>query len=96
MSLPQKEVALHSVTELKIADIWMEVLGLQNELLDVDTNFLDLGGDSLSALLCVSRFRNKFGPDLDTDLSDFFDQNSTIRNLAKSIDQSNSTELIDA
>jgi acyl carrier protein len=77
----------------KIASIWTEVLRKGGAPIDVGTSFLDLGGDSLSAVLCMSRLRNTFGPELDVDLSDFFDERSTVHNFAVSIQNTNSTEI---
>jgi acyl carrier protein len=79
--------------EIKVARVWMEVLKIDHDIPKITLSFLDLGGDSVSAALCVSRLRSVFGPDLDTDLSDFFDPKSTIEAFAKGIEQSNSTEI---
>ena len=84
---------IYSTTELKVAHVWMAVLDLEDEFPSITRSFADLGGDSVAALLCISRLRNVFGPDLDVDISDFFQDESTIKNFARSIEQCNSTEL---
>lgn len=73
--------------------MWKAVLRLGETLPSITTSFVDLGGDSLAATLCMSRLRNIFGPDLDIDLSDFFDDKATVKNFAEGIDSCNSTQL---
>jgi len=81
-----------SLTEQKIIEVWVNVLGLPDRQISVTASFLELGGDSVAAALCRSRLRNTFGPELDADLSDFFDEASTIQNFANGIHLYNSTE----
>jgi|HubBroStandDraft_6_1064221.scaffolds.fasta_scaffold2645383_1 hypothetical protein len=83
----------YSPTEIKVGDVWRGVLDLEGDFPPKTSSFLDLGGDSISAILCVSRLRNTFGPDLDIDLSDFFHDHSTIQNFATGIDSFHSTDL---
>jgi acyl carrier protein len=45
-------------TELALAEIWAEVLGL--EQVGVHDNFFELGGDSVSSIRVVSRIRQAF------------------------------------
>jgi acyl carrier protein len=46
-------------TERAIADIWVEVLGV--EAVGVEDNFFELGGDSIRSMLITSRSRAAFG-----------------------------------
>ena len=45
--------------EKLLADIWLEVLGLEDEPPSRDANFIDLGGDSLAAMQVVARLYRK-------------------------------------
>jgi acyl carrier protein len=49
-------------TELVIAGIWRELLGLEN--LGIYDNFFELGGDSLLAVQVCSRLRSALGKGL--------------------------------
>ena len=50
--------------ERKLAVIWSDVLKLQEGALTVDSRFLDVGGDSVSAVLISSRVRGAFSVEL--------------------------------
>ena|SRR5258708_1547099 len=67
---------------IKLVEIWTDVLQVEDRI-SIHANFLDLGGDSLSAMLCISRIRREFAVDLD--LMDFFLVECTIAELAKSL-----------
>jgi acyl carrier protein len=69
-------------TELKLLEIWQAVL--EPPSIGLDDDFLELGGDSISAVMCISRIRKLFGYDLEID--DFFLDGATIRRFARSID----------
>jgi acyl carrier protein len=71
-----------SVTE-RLKEIWLRVLDLQD--LSIHESFLDLGGDSLSAMLCISRMRDTFG--VEFGLEDFFIGNPTIFQFAATIER---------
>jgi amino acid adenylation domain-containing protein len=49
----------HDPVEQMLAEVWTEVLGL--ETVSVYDNFLDLGGDSLSAVQVVTRLQGRLG-----------------------------------
>ncbi|HET9227094.1 MAG TPA: condensation domain-containing protein, partial [Thermoanaerobaculia bacterium] len=51
-----------TATEIRMADLWQEVLGIEEVRLE--NNFFDLGGHSLLATQLVSRVRAAFGIDL--------------------------------
>jgi acyl-CoA synthetase (AMP-forming)/AMP-acid ligase II/acyl carrier protein len=55
--------------EAALVEIWCEVLRV--ERVGVDDPFLDLGGDSMLAMLLLTRVRARFGVDLS--IADFFD-----------------------
>ena len=80
--------ASYSVTERQLLDIWREVLDCDNCSLDQD--FMDLGGDSLAAVMCISRVRRLF--DCEFTIEDLFSGSATIRLLAAQIDQGNDAE----
>ena len=77
------EAAGFSVTETKLIAIWCDVL--RKELIQADDDFVDIGGDSLSAMLCIYRVQAEFGIDLD--LEDFFFEPATVRGLAAIVDR---------
>lgn len=66
----------------KLLAIWQDVLA--NNTCKADDDFLDAGGDSLAAMLCIARIHSEFGVELD--LEDFFIEPATPRNLGKLID----------
>jgi acyl carrier protein len=72
-----------SDTEQKLTEIWQDVLELST--VNVDQEFLDLGGDSLTAMMCISRTRKLFGVELS--IEDFFMEHSTIAVFAQTIDE---------
>ncbi|WP_108395461.1 type I polyketide synthase [Devosia submarina] len=55
-------VAPRSATELRIAEFWRELLGVDH--IGVDDNFFDLGGHSLVAVRLFRSIRKEFGIDL--------------------------------
>jgi NAD(P)-dependent dehydrogenase (short-subunit alcohol dehydrogenase family)/aryl carrier-like protein len=71
-----------SEAEQVLADLWQKLLGFQ--VVGVDDNFFDLGGDSLLLLQLQAKIRQKFGVDLA--LAEMF-QNPTISSLAVRITQ---------
>ena len=62
-------------TELVIAGIWRELLGL--EKLGIHDNFFELGGDSLLAVQVCSRLRSALGKGMP--LQTFFDSPTVAR-----------------
>ncbi|NEQ88115.1 MAG: hypothetical protein F6K26_51665, partial [Moorea sp. SIO2I5] len=55
-------VAPETETQKVLAEIWVEVLGI--EQIGIHDNFFDLGGHSLMATQVVSRVRQTFGMEL--------------------------------
>jgi len=70
-----------SYTEDVVRLIWQEAL--HSPITDTKQSFLDCGGDSLSAMLCISRLRARFGVELT--IEDFLMDDSTIENLTISV-----------
>jgi len=62
-------IAPRNPVEERIVEIWQEVLGIRQ--ISVHHRFLDLGGDSLSAMRLVSLIRDRH--DIELSLIDFFD-----------------------
>lgn len=71
----------HADIERQVIEIWKEVLKCSDP--SVERQFLDLGGDSLDAMLCISRIRATFGVRLFVE--DFFMDESSISEFAKFI-----------
>jgi len=72
-------------TEIALAKIWCEVLGLRG--ISADEEFLDLGGDSILATLAISRIRDELGFELP--IVKFFELKN-IGNIARFLDDANS------
>jgi amino acid adenylation domain-containing protein/non-ribosomal peptide synthase protein (TIGR01720 family) len=91
-SRPQLEtphVAPRNPVEQKLADIWAEVLGV--EQVGIDDNFFALGGDSIRSVQVLSRAQQR---GVSFSLQDIF-QHQTIRRLAQEITPTeDSTEVI--
>jgi acyl carrier protein len=51
--------------------------------------FLDLGGDSLSAMLCIARVRSLYG--VEVSLEDFFMDDATVSGLARVVEENRSS-----
>ena len=73
-AMAEKYVAPSSEIEIKIADVWAQVLGL--EKVGVKDNFFDLGGSSLKAVSVVSKLQKY----LDISVADIFSY-STISDI---------------
>ena len=71
-------------TETELIAIWREVLGLGS--FGSSDSFLELGGDSLAAMLCISRIRSTF--DVEFELTDFFLDDATVSGFAANIERS--------
>jgi amino acid adenylation domain-containing protein len=66
-------------SEKKLAVIWAQVLTVPEEEIGIDTNFFDLGGNSLAAIVTVSKIHKAF--DVKMQLTDIFEL-QTIREIA--------------
>jgi len=67
----------------RVLAIWQDVLA--NNTCNADDDFLDAGGDSLAAMLCIARIHSEFGVELE--LEDFFIEPATSRKLGSVIDR---------
>lgn len=83
-SRPTAETA----TERVLIELWSQILGVY-EISALD-NFVELGGDSISATLLVNRVRETFGVELP--FSRVFDDNATASDLANVIDKAVTAE----
>ncbi len=73
-------------TEIKLAAIWSDILGVQN--IGINDNFIGLGGHSLLVISIIAEVHKVF--DVDLQLNDVFD-NPTIKELARIIKASQVT-----
>ena len=76
-------VAPRTPTEEKLAQIWAELLGLQQ--VGIHHNFFDLGGHSLLATQLISRVRAVF--QVEVPLSVLFTTRPTVVEFARAIEQ---------
>jgi amino acid adenylation domain-containing protein len=74
-------VAPENEIEIKLVDIWEEVL--QKQKIGVNDNFFDLGGQSINATLIISKTQREFN--IRIEISEFFDK-LTIASLAEYIE----------
>jgi acyl transferase domain-containing protein/acyl carrier protein len=82
-SLGTPYVPPESATELAIAGLWREAIGVDQ--VSVDDDFLELGGDSLVAVQLAGRIAQRFQTDVS--VAQLFDH-PTVRTLAASIEES--------
>jgi amino acid adenylation domain-containing protein/non-ribosomal peptide synthase protein (TIGR01720 family) len=76
-------VAPSTPTEEKLAEIWSEVLGLDQANISANDNFFELGGHSLKAIQVMARINQAFATQVS--IQNIFAEN-TIANLAERID----------
>jgi len=69
--------------EVSLVSVWSDALRIEPDQIQTDLPFVSLGGDSLSAMLCISRVRALFSIDLD--IVDFFEDESSIQDFANRI-----------
>ena len=70
-----------NATQAKLLAIWRDVL--ENPDCTLETSFLDAGGDSMTAMICISRIQKEFGRNLS--LEDFFMDDSTVIKIAPTV-----------
>ncbi|HXA77157.1 MAG TPA: phosphopantetheine-binding protein [Candidatus Acidoferrales bacterium] len=75
-------VAPRTPTEKSVAEIWSAALGIRE--IGIDDNFVELGGDSLSATLFLNRVSHDFQVDLPFEM--LFAETMTLAKLAGVID----------
>jgi amino acid adenylation domain-containing protein len=81
----EEYVAPDDEIELRLADIWSDVLGLNREIIGKYANFFDLNGHSLNAAQLMARIHKLF--DVRVNLKEIF-ENPTIHRQASLIKQS--------
>ena len=79
---PASAAASGTDTEQALARIWATVLN--REAVGIHDDFLDLDGDSLSAMRCIYRIRAAFG--VEVRLEAFFDQPADVAAIAAHVD----------
>ena len=95
LPIPIKEVALDSYeeprgeVEEKLSEIWMDVLNISK--VGRNNNFFELGGQSLKAIILVSKIQKEFG--IEISLNDMF-KCSTIAENAELINNQKTKDLI--
>lgn len=80
--LDKEFIAPSTPTEKTLAEIWSQVLGIEN--IGIYDNFFDLGGHSLSAVQVTVKVHQAFNVNLS--LQTFF-QSATLEKLARAIDE---------
>ncbi|MCP5049925.1 MAG: amino acid adenylation domain-containing protein, partial [bacterium] len=71
-----------SAVEIQMAQLWSDVLGIDESIIGIDSNFFELGGHSLKATILVSRVHKSLNVKLP--LTEVF-RTPTIRGLAQYI-----------
>ncbi|HEY9799816.1 MAG TPA: SDR family NAD(P)-dependent oxidoreductase, partial [Leptolyngbyaceae cyanobacterium] len=82
-NLKNPYIAPRSDIEKTIAEVWQQIMGL--EQVGIDDNFFDLGGHSLLATQIISQLRKTFS--IEIPLNSLFSDSSTIINLAEKVEQ---------
>jgi acyl carrier protein len=82
MDNPQSISTSNSPTVKLLADIWAAVLNRED--VGIYDDFFDIGGDSLSAMMCVHRVRTTFGVEIE--IHEFFLEPATVARVAGVID----------
>ncbi|MBU0485482.1 MAG: amino acid adenylation domain-containing protein [Proteobacteria bacterium] len=85
---PEEYRAPSTVSQIKLAEIWQEVLA--KKLISVQQDFFEAGGHSLKAILIISRINRILGVDLS--IKELFN-NPTIEKLGLLIEQKSSATL---
>jgi amino acid adenylation domain-containing protein len=84
-------IAPRDKTEKKLVEIWSEILGVEAELIGIDSNFFELGGHSLSGTVLTAKIHKAF--DAKLALVDLF-RLPTVRELSQVIDKLMKIEFI--
>lgn len=85
MENPRAHLSASEEVEIGLKKIWADALRMSESQVQTDLPFIALGGDSLSAMLCISRIRSRYA--VVFELMDFYDEDncSSIREIAKRI-----------
>ncbi|MCP5049022.1 MAG: amino acid adenylation domain-containing protein, partial [bacterium] len=84
--------AIKDEVEEKLADIWSEVLAVEKETIEVNSDFFELGGHSLKATVTALAIQKEFGVEIQ--LSEIF-ENSRLNELAHSIKEASQSRCDD-
>jgi acyl carrier protein len=60
IEMGEHDSAPRDTVEMRLVDIWSQLLGIEKEKIGIDANFFELGGHSLKAIALVSRLRKEF------------------------------------
>jgi amino acid adenylation domain-containing protein len=82
ISSETRYVAPRNQTEKKLLELWIDVLGGEKENIGIDNNFFDLGGNSLKAIVMISKMHKELNIKLQ--MTDIF-KLQTIRGISESI-----------
>ncbi|UCH93961.1 MAG: amino acid adenylation domain-containing protein [Candidatus Aminicenantes bacterium] len=77
---PVAYAAPRDETEEKLASIWAEILGIEKDIIGIDSNFFELGGHSIKATRLISRIYKELNEKVP--LAEVF-KTSTIRGLSE-------------
>lgn len=88
MGRPQPSTTPKTVTELRLADLWVELL--RSEVPGANDHFFEIGGNSLKAASLVSKIHQEFGVELT--ITDLFSEPS-LSGMAKLIDASDTSDF---
>ena len=81
-------VAPSTDTETKLVKIWSEVLGVEESILSIKSDFFELGGNSLNAIRMIAKIHESLSIRLM--ISDLF-LNSDLESLARMLDGINTS-----
>ena len=70
--------------EKKLAELWSDILGIEKEIIGINSNFFDLGGHSLKAIMITAKIHKAFHVIIP--LAEVF-KTPTIKGLARSINE---------
>jgi FkbH-like protein len=87
---PSLTTGPRTTIESAVAEIWTELLGVN--INSVDTDFFELGGDSLKAIRIVSQIKERFGVTLPLAL--FFEGDATIATLCSALEEQALSEVM--
>ncbi|MCP5049569.1 MAG: amino acid adenylation domain-containing protein, partial [bacterium] len=79
----ENHIAPSNVVEVQLAQLWSEVLGIEQSIIGIDNNFFELGGHSLKATIMAAKIHKALN--IKVPLTEVF-RTPTIRQLAQYID----------
>ncbi|UCH95501.1 MAG: amino acid adenylation domain-containing protein [Candidatus Aminicenantes bacterium] len=80
IKLGEAYIAPRNEEEQKLVQIWSEVLGIEKDIIGIDSNFFELGGHSLKANVLTSKIHKELG--IKIPLAEIF-KTPTIRGLSQ-------------